>query len=72
MKGARMNKLANLLRVAAFLLSALLSAGAFGGFAVWVASTLDPATLEVIGLLSSPWVVVPKKADSHVVVQRLK
>jgi len=67
-----MNKLANLLKAAAFLMSALISAGALGGFAVWLVSTLDPATLEVIGRLNSPWVVVPRKADSHVVVQRLK
>jgi hypothetical protein len=62
MKGARMNKLANLLRVVAFLLCTLISAGVFGGFAVWAVSTLDPATQEVIGLLNSPWVAAPKNA----------
>jgi len=59
-----MNKLANLLRVVAFLLSTLISAGVFGGFAVWALSTLDPATQEVIGLLNSPWVVAPKMAKA--------
>jgi len=50
-----MDRRANLLKVAAFLLSTLISAGIFGGFAVWAMSTLDPATQEIIGLASSPW-----------------
>jgi hypothetical protein len=49
-----MNRLGNLARVVVFLLSTLISAGIFGGFAVWAVSTLDPATQEVIGLVSSP------------------
>jgi len=64
MTGARMNKLANLLRVIEFLLSTLISADILGGFAAWAVS-LDPATQEVIGLLNSPWVVVAKKAKVH-------
>ena len=58
-RGERMNKPANLLRVVGFLLSTVISAGVFGGFAVWVVSTLDPATQEVIGLVSSPWLGAP-------------
>jgi len=50
-----MDRRVNLLKVAAFLLSTLISAGIFGGFAVWAVSTLDPAAQETIGLVSSPW-----------------
>ena len=41
------------------MLSTVITAGIFGGFAVWVVSTLDPATQEVIGLVSSPWFIAP-------------
>src|SRR5215831_1225281 len=58
-KGARMNRAANLLRAVAFVLSSVISAGVFGGFAVWALSTLDPATQEVIGLVSAPWFTTP-------------
>ena len=49
-----MNTLVNLLRAVAFLLITFISAGILGGSAVWVVSTLDPATQEVIGRVSFP------------------
>jgi hypothetical protein len=54
-----MSRAANLLRSVAFVLSSVISAGIFGGFAVWAMSTLDPATQEVIGLVSAPWFTTP-------------
>ena len=54
-----MNRAANLLRSVAFVLSSVISAGVFGGLAVWAMSTLDPATQEVIGLVSAPWFTTP-------------
>jgi len=54
-----MNRAANLLRSVAFVLSSVISAGVFGGFAMWAMSTLDPATQEVIGLVSAPWFTTP-------------
>ena len=56
-----MSKLTNLLRVVAFVVSTLISASVFGGFAVWAVSTLDPSAQEVIGLINSPWVAAPKR-----------
>ncbi|TMH29666.1 MAG: hypothetical protein E6H66_19740 [Betaproteobacteria bacterium] len=50
-----MNRRAYLLRLIAFLVSTVISASVFGGFAAWAVSSLDPATQEVIGLFSSPW-----------------
>src|SRR5262249_45936432 len=58
-KGEPMNRAANLLRAVAFALSSAISAGGFGGFAVGAMSTLDPATQEVIGLVSAPWFTTP-------------
>jgi hypothetical protein len=58
-----MSRAANLLRAITFLLSTAISAGIFGGVAVWAVSTLDPGAREVIGLVSSPWLSAPTSAQ---------
>jgi hypothetical protein len=73
-RASDMNKLANVLRIAVFLISTLISAGLFGGLAVWAVLRLDPATQEVIGLVNSPWVTASthskKKTESMNAISR--
>jgi len=59
-----MKKSLDVARIAGFLLSAIIGAGAFGAFAAWAVSTLDPAAQEAIGLASSPWLVASERPNS--------